>query len=379
MNYWQQNDGTFQTQEQIVWQIDSSEIGKRQMSNDNRNIIHHIPVTYLTTDNRSLSFGSTKSTDKPLTYVLSHNVIAENPKYLKADENNSNIILDEPQKIVLIQELDPKLTDAGNVYPELGNTVNVMETRVFKVDGCNNRTNTFPVMEPQVLIKTEPDYSVVDIEENNNDDEVEAIAEITECGTSEHGLDPSIQENAIKRKNNVEFKKIVLKKPKKGEAGESKDKAKINVESEIEENKSPSKKKVEKRVSEFYAQEFKKFNNILMLLVHFLQNIARKKKLTRRNNLKQKGKIKKLGKTVVKKAVKNAGPEELTDDNEEKGEDGIKFKGCHNELTKLEDNAEQVEERFKIGCECSDYNCFDVSLHLEFLDLLLFSQLISLH
>lgn len=30
------------------------------------------------------------------------------------------------------------------------------------------------------------------------------------------------------------------------------------------------------------------------------------------------------------------------------------------ELTRLEDNAEQVADRFKLGCECAS-NCFDVS------------------
>ena len=31
------------------------------------------------------------------------------------------------------------------------------------------------------------------------------------------------------------------------------------------------------------------------------------------------------------------------------------------ELTKLEDNVNEVMERLKIGCDCSDTNCFEVS------------------
>lgn len=39
----------------------------------------------------------------------------------------------------------------------------------------------------------------------------------------------------------------------------------------------------------------------------------------------------------------------------------MKEKRNLDELTKLEDRAEQVAERFKIGCECVDYNCFEVN------------------
>lgn len=172
VSYWQTADGTFQTQEQIVWQIDandSNEANKRTMPNDNRNIVHHIPVTYLTTDNRTVNFTNGKTIEKPVTYVLSHNMIPDNLKYQKGDINeSSNIIINEPQKVLLIQELDPKLSENGNVYSDIANTVNVMETRLFKVDGCGNET-AFTMNRPQTSMKCDAEFQLVDVDiENNN-------------------------------------------------------------------------------------------------------------------------------------------------------------------------------------------------------------------
>lgn len=59
--------------------------------------------------------------------------------------------------------------------------------------------------------------------------------------------------------------------------------------------------------------------------------------------------------------IKKPKKQEISDGEENKKEEASNFKGNHNELTKLEDNAEQVAERFRIGCECSEWNCFDVS------------------
>lgn len=207
-------NGNFQPQEQTVWQLESNPAEKQQFVADSQNLIQHIPLTYLTTNERNVTVAGVI---KPFTYLVSRSVIGEPENDGGMDGSEDNIVLNESQKIVLVQNVNSSLSKSNE---------GEIQKHCIQVQENESQTQT----------KETDRENVVNISENNDMTIEERTSISDKCEWQEKK-----EFKAMKRKGKRKLSDFdeVLSKSKKSDSGkESHSLTKLKVERKVSRLKS---------------------------------------------------------------------------------------------------------------------------------------------